>query len=120
VDRLAVLQSLGNEHYDTHLLCLRPSLDVALAWADGQAESRTRPAVYPPFGPVSRRLVYRSVYEDCAQARPAVLQTIAAQVDLRRRLGALGSHDIDSAVHKAHANRDGTIGGLTGGGGGGI
>jgi hypothetical protein len=31
------LLSLGYEHYDVHLRRLRPSLDVALAWADGQA-----------------------------------------------------------------------------------
>ena len=29
---------LGYEHYDAHLRRLRPSLDVALAWADEQAE----------------------------------------------------------------------------------
>jgi hypothetical protein len=51
----------------------------------------------------------------------AALLIYAVVFDLRRRRrGALGSHDIDSAVRKAHANRDGTIGGLTGGGGGGI
>jgi hypothetical protein len=32
------LLSLGYEHYDVHLRRLRPSLDVGLAWPDGQAE----------------------------------------------------------------------------------
>src|SRR5215510_3304362 len=30
--------SLGYEHYDAHLRRLGPSLDVELAWTDGQAE----------------------------------------------------------------------------------
>jgi len=62
---LARLWSLGYEHYDAPLRRLRPSLDVALAWADGRARSRTTLVVSPPLRPFSRRLVYRSVYE-CA------------------------------------------------------
>ena len=36
--------------------------------------------VSPPFRPVSSHLVYRSVYECNAQARPAVLQTAVTKV----------------------------------------
>jgi hypothetical protein len=76
------LPSLGYEHYDAHLRRLESSLDVGLAWTEGQAEVAPRPAVSPPTRPVSCRPVYRSVYECGAQ--PAVLHLTIAVHNVRR------------------------------------
>src|SRR5262249_7819065 len=64
--------SLGYEHYDAHLCRLGPSLDVELAWTDGQATSnQARGASAVPL--CLARPVYRSVYE-CG-GRPTILQS---------------------------------------------